>query len=82
LKDPITADLVATGVKAAPSVTVATATVAGGISPNSILIWLTILYTALLLFSLVVKNWGDWMNWWDARSADLRRLWGWIRRRG
>ena len=82
MKDQISADLLATGAKVAPPAVVATATAIGSISPQSILVWLTIVYTASLLLTNVVRNWGTWMDWWDARGADLRRLWAWIRRRG
>lgn len=82
MRDQITADLVVTGAKVAPPAVVSAASAVGSISANSILVWLTILYTAGLLFSLVVKNWGDWMAWWDARAADLRRIWARLRGRG
>jgi len=80
VKDQITADLLATSAKVSPPVLVAAATAVGSISPQSILVWLTIIYTASLLLTNVVKNWGAWMDWWNARASDLRRLWDWIRR--
>ena len=82
MKDQISADLLATGAKVAPPALVAAATAAGGISPQSILVWLTILYTLSLLLTNVVRNWGTWMDWWSDRAKDLRRLWAWVRRRG
>ena len=89
MKDQISADLLATGGKVAPPAIVATATAIGSISPQSILVWLTIVYTASLLLTNVVKNWGTWMDWWEARGGDLRRasawagrLWAKVRRRG
>ena len=82
MKDQISADLLATGGKVAPPAIVATATAIGSISPQSILVWLTIVYTVGGILTMAVKNWGTWMDWWDSRSVDLRRLWNWIRRRG
>lgn len=79
MKDQITADLLASGAKLAPPVLVGAATAVGSISPQSILVWLTILYTASLLLTNVVKNWGAWMDWWAARAAAARRLWAWLR---
>ena len=82
MKDQITADLLASGAKLAPPVLVGAATAVGSISPQSILVWLTILYTLSLLLTNVVKNWGTWMTWWEDRAEDLRRLWARFRRRG
>lgn len=79
LKDPITTDLLATTAKVAPPAVVAAASGVGAINPHAILVWLTILYTVSLLLTNVVKNWGTWMDWWDGRAEDLRRLWRWIR---
>lgn len=75
MKDQITADLLVTSAKVTPPAVVAAVTAAGGISPQSILVWLTIIYTLSLLLTNVVKNWGTWMAWWDARAEDLRVLW-------
>jgi len=82
MKDQISADLLATGAKVAPPAVVATATAVGSINPQSILVWLTIVYTLSLLLTNVVKHWGTWMAWFDGRAEDLRRFWAWIRRRG
>lgn len=80
MKDQISADLAVMAGKVTPPAAVAVAAQAGAISPQSILVWLSIAYTAALLTTTVVKNWGTWMEWWAARIADLRRLWGWFRR--
>lgn len=75
LKDQITADLLTTGAKVAPPAVVAVASGVGTLNPHAILVWLTIVYTVSLLLTNVVKNWGTWMAWWDARAEDLRVLW-------
>lgn len=67
--------------KSAPPVTVAAATAVGALSPQSILVWLTIIYTASLLFTTIVKNWGDWMVWWGNRWVQTKRAWAWFRSR-
>lgn len=82
MKDQITYDLSVAAAKVAPPVAVATASVAGAIDPQSVLIWLSILYTLALLMTLGIKNWGDWMTWWAARFVQAGRLWAWVRRRG
>lgn len=82
VKDQITADLLTAGAKIAPPAAVAVASGVGAISPHTALVWLTIVYTATLLLTNVVKNWGTWMTWWEDRAEDLRRLWARFRRRG
>ena len=82
VKDQITTDLLAAGAKIAPPAAVAVASGVGAISPHTILVWLTIIYTLSLLMTNVVKNWGMWLEWWDKRAEDLRRLWARVRRRG
>ena len=82
VKEHIGQDLVAVGAKVAPPAIVATASQIGAISPQSLLIWLSVLYTAALLFTTVVKNWGDWLGWWKGRYADVRRLIAKVRGRG
>ena len=82
VKDQITADLLTAGAKIAPPAAVAVASGVGAISPHTILVWLTILYTLSLLLTNVVKNWGTWMAWWEDRAEDLRRLLARFRRRG
>ena len=37
------------------------------------------LYTAALLSTTVIKNWGLWIDWWKARWADLSRFIRWIK---
>ena len=82
VKDQITTDLLTAGAKIAPPAAVAVASGVGAISPHTILVWLTIIYTLSLLMTNVVKNWGMWLEWWDKRSEDLRRVWARFRRRG
>ena len=82
VKDQITTDLLTAGAKIAPPAAVAVASGVGAISPHTILVWLTIIYTLSLLMTNVVKNWGMWLEWWDKRADDLRRLWARVRRRG
>ena len=82
VKDQITTDLLTAGAKIAPPAAVAVASGVGAISPHTALVWLTIVYTATLLLTNVVKNWGTWMTWWEDRAEDLRRLWARFRRRG
>ena len=82
VKDQITTDLLTAGAKIAPPAAVAVASGVGAISPHTILVWLTIVYTATLLLTNVVKNWGTWMTWWEDRAEDLRRLWARFSRRG
>ena len=79
MKDQITTDLGAAALKVAFPATVATAAQVGAIRPESILIWLSILYTLALLLTTVIKNWGDWMKWWSARFAQAKALWKWLR---
>lgn len=74
VKEQISQDLTVLGAKVAPPAFVAAATEVGAISPQSILVWLSVLYTAALLFTTVVKNWGDWLGWWKGRLSDVRRL--------
>lgn len=75
MREQITHDLAAAIGKTAPPATVAVATAAGALNPQSVLVWLTIVYTAALLFSTIVKNWGDWMLWWGNRWKQAKRLW-------
>lgn len=82
MKDQITNDLAVAAAKVAPPAVIAAAGAAGAVSPQSILIWLSILYTLALLLTTVIKNWGDWMTWWTARGAQLQRAWARVRRRG
>jgi hypothetical protein len=81
VKEQIGQDLTAIGLKVAPPAIVATATEAGAISPQSILVCMSVLYRAALLFTTVVKNWGDWLGWWKGRFADVRRLMAKVRGR-
>ena len=82
VKDQITTDLLAAGAKIAPPAAVAVASGVGAISPHTVLVWLTIIYTLSLLMTNVVKNWGMRLEWWDKRAEDLRRVWARFRRRG
>ncbi|MCH6484249.1 hypothetical protein MMG85_11840 [Pseudoxanthomonas sp. LH2527] len=82
MKEQISQDLAVMGAKVAPPAVVAAATEVGAISPQSILVWLSVLYTASLLFTTVVKNWGEWLGWWKSRWADVRRLYGRVRGNG
>ena len=82
MKDQITNDLLAGGAKVAPAIIGSAVSVAKGWSLSDVAVLLTILYTAVLTTTTVVKNWGLWMDWWLARADDLRRIWRWARSRG
>ncbi len=79
VKDQINADLVMAGGKAAPAVVGSAYSAAQGLALADIAVILTIIYTAALLFTTVVKNWGLWMSWWAERAGDIRRLLAWMR---
>lgn len=79
MKDQITADLVAGGAKAAPAVVGSAVSAAQGWALSDVAVLLTILYTAALLSTTVIKNWGLWIDWWKARWADLSRFIRWIK---
>ena len=81
MKDQISADLLGAGGKAAPAVVGSAYSAAQGWALSDVAVLLTILYTAALLATLTVKNWGMWMDWWAARADDVRRLVAWVRRR-
>ncbi len=81
MKDQITSDLLASAGKLAPSAAGAVAAQAGVLSPQSILLWLTILYTLAMLLNTCVRNWGMWVEWWGARFTQAKRLWAWMRRK-
>jgi hypothetical protein len=74
VRDQITADLVAGGAKATPAVVGSAVSAAQGWALADVAVLLTIAYTAVLLATTVVKNWGLWMDWWKARVADVRAL--------
>ncbi|MCI1124804.1 hypothetical protein [Stenotrophomonas maltophilia] len=57
--------------KVAPPATVAVAAQAGQIDPQSILIWLSLVYTGGLLVQLLVNNWTKWTD-------GLGRAWAWV----
>lgn len=82
MKDQISADILAASGKAAPAVIGAAYSHARGWVLADVAVLLTIVYTAALLATLTVKNWGMWMDWWSARAQDVRRLWAWLTRRG
>ena len=82
MHDQITVDIAAAGVRAAPAVVGSAVSVSQGWALADVAVLLTIVYTAALLATLTVKNWGMWLEWWDKRSEDLRRLWARLRRRG
>ena len=81
VKDQISADILASSGRAAPAVIGAAYSHAKGWALADVAVLMTIVYTAALLATLTVKNWGLWMDWWAARAADLRRLWAWLRGR-
>lgn len=81
MSDQITADLVAGGAKAAPAVLGSAVSAAQGWALADYAVLLTIAYTAILLITTVVKNWGFWMGWWERRGDDLVRFWIWVRTR-
>ncbi len=80
VRDPISADIVVGAAKATPAVVGAALSSASSWELADVAVLLTILYTASLLFTTVVKNWGDWMMWWRGRWADAKRLWAWLHR--
>nr|WP_245336470.1 hypothetical protein [Stenotrophomonas sp. PvP093] len=41
-----------------------------------------IVFTVVQMFTVRLKNWGDWSAWWSARMGNAKRLWTWIRRPG
>lgn len=57
--------------KVAPPATVAVASQMGQIAPQSVLIWLSIIYTVGLLVQLVVNNWSKWLS-------GLASAWRWL----
>lgn len=61
-------------VKIAPPAVVAVASKAGQIDPQSLLVWLSIIYTVGLLAQLVTNNGKRWL-------AALGRAWRWLLRR-
>lgn len=80
MSDQISADLAAAAAKAAPPVSVAVAATVGAIRPESILIWLSIVYTLAMLSTLVIKNWDTWLDWWRRRWSQAKAFWRWIRK--
>lgn len=57
--------------KVAPPATVAVAAQIGQIEPQSVLIWISIVYTVGLLVQLIVNNWSKWLG-------GLGRAWLWM----
>lgn len=57
--------------KVAPPATVAVAAKIGQIEPQSVLIWISIVYTVGLLVQLVVNNWVKW-------TGGLNRALSWL----
>ena len=82
MHDQITVDIAVAGVRAAPAVVGSAVSVSQGWALADVAVMLTIVYTAALLATLTVKNWGLWMDWWRDRGEQLRRLWARFRRRG
>lgn len=77
MSDQIAGDFAVLVAKAAPPVSVAVAASAGAIRPESILIWLTIVYTFAMLATLVIKNWETWIAWWGRRWEQIKSFWAW-----
>ena len=70
----------AAALKVSPPVTVATAVTAGALRPESLLVWLTIIYTLAMLATFVIKNWETWIGWWSRRWAQAGTFWRWLRK--
>lgn len=79
MKDQITADLTVGAAKATPAVIGSAVSAAQGWALADVAVLLTIAYTAVLLLTTVVKNWGLWIDWWKSRREDVRRLVEWLR---
>lgn len=70
----------AAALKVSPPVTVATAVTAGALRPESLLVWLTIIYTLAMLATFVIKNWATWIGWWERRWVQAGVFWRWLRK--
>lgn len=81
MREQITQDLAVSAAKIAPPAIASALGVENGWTLADWAMLLTIIFTLAQLFTVMVKNWGDWMGWWRIRIADARRLWRWIRRR-
>lgn len=81
MREQITQDLAVSAAKIAPPAIASAFGVGNGWTLADWAMLLTIIFTLAQLFTVTVKNWGDWMGWWRIRIADMRRLWRWIRSR-
>ena len=80
MKDPTTQDVAWAAVKRVPAITGAVV-IRHSIDWSALMSAITMIYTFLLAFDVMVRHWGLWGAWIKERISELRRLWNWIRGR-
>ena len=80
MKDPMSQDVVWAAVKSMPAITGAVV-VRHSIDWFVVVSSVTMIYTLILAFDLLVRHWGLWGQWLKERRVDLHRLWSWLRDR-
>ena len=80
MKDPMTQDVAWAAVKSVPAIAGAVV-VRDSIDWSALVSHVTMIYTFLLAFDLMVRHWGWWIAWLKERAATLRRFWNWLRGR-
>lgn len=68
------AELSIGALKVAPPASVAVATGVGALNPQSLLVWLSVVYSVGLLIQLLVNNWAKW-------SGGIVRAVRWVARK-
>ena len=80
MKDPMTEDVAWAAAKSVPAITGAVV-VRHSIDWSAVVSTVTMIYTFILAFDLMVRHWGLWGGWIKARISELRRLLNWLRGR-
>ncbi|KZE52987.1 hypothetical protein FIU09_10005 [Stenotrophomonas maltophilia] len=82
IKEQITTDLAVAGSKIGAAASATAATYSPGYTLSDWALTGAIVFTVVQMFTVRLKNWGDWSAWWSARMGNAKRLWTWIRRPG
>lgn len=77
MKDQITQEIVWATMKSVPAITAAVV-VRNNIDWSVVVSNVTMIYTAILAFDIIVRHWGLWAAWLKSRIKELRSLWNWF----